>query len=360
MNSNSYSPRQFHNVAQRIEGRVVLRSCLLTFACLSVLVSSLASANTSRLGDVQDRGAVRCGVSTGLKGFSQANSLGDYAGLDADFCRAVASAVFDDPTAVEFKPLSFTERFNVLATGEVDLLARNTTWTMSRNTAYGTFVGVNYYDGQGFMVSKRSGIRSALELDNKSICVIRGTTTELNAIDFFKVAKMRYKPIYHESNAEAQAAYDSGKCQAWTNDRSALAANRSTLKNPDAHRVLPEIISKEPLGPVVPKGDDAWANIVRWSLNCMINAEEMGISSSNLQASLRNSNPAAKRLLGLEGDFGSAVGVNNRWCYNIIKHIGNYAESYERNVGENTVVGLSRGVNRLWTDGGLLYAPPIR
>lgn len=326
----------------------------------SVSLSSVVHAQSDRLSLVKENGVVRCGVSAGLKGFSLANSLGDYSGLDSDFCRAVASAVFDDPTAVSFTPLTAAERFDVLASGDIDVLARNTTWTMSRNSLYGNFVGVNYYDGQGFMVPKRSGIRSALELDNQGICVIKGTTTELNAIDFFNVANMRYRPVYHDTNEQAKTAYDEGRCKALTNDRSALAANRSTLKEPAAHRVLPEIISKEPLGPVVPKGDDNWTNLVRWTLNCMVNAEEMGISSVNLQESVANANPAAKRLLGVEGDFGSVIGVDNRWCYNVIKHIGNYAESYERNVGENTVLGLSRGVNKLWTDGGLIYAPPIR
>ncbi len=328
--------------------------------CVCSLFSVSAYSQSATLAQVKERGAVKCGVNSNLKGFAQANSLGDYSGLDADFCRAVASAVFNDPTAVEFVPLSSSERFTAIASASVDVLARNTTWTMSRNVDYGEFVGVNYYDGQGFMVPKRSGIRSALELSNRPICVEKATTTELNAIDFFTVAKMRYKPVYFDNNDQVRTAYDNGDCVALTTDRSALAAERATLKQPDAHLVLPEVISKEPLGPMVPKGDTAWGNLVRWSLNCMINAEEMGISSVNIGQYANSTNPAEQRLLGTEGDFGPQLGVSLTWCANIISHIGNYAESYERNVGENTALGLKRGVNRLWTDGGLLYAPPIR
>ena len=336
------------------------------FVCGAIaLVITMAGGNvhaqSSRtLDQVKSRGAVNCGQSAGLKGFSQANSLGDYSGLDSDFCRAVASAIFDDPTAVRFVALTAGERFDALLSGSIDVLARNTTWTMDRNIKYGEFIGVNYYDGQGFMVPKRSGIRSALELDNKEVCVIKDTTTELNAVDFFSVGKMRYKPVYVETNDDVNVAYDAGRCVAATNDRSALAAQRALLPQPDAHIVLPEVISKEPLGPVVPKGDDQWANLVRWTLHCMINAEEMGITSSNLERASVNANPATQRLLGLTGDFGSQMGVSNTWCANVIRHIGNYAESYERHVGENTALGLARGVNKLWTDGGLMYAPPIR
>jgi len=331
--------------------------CAVSISCF---FSASVYSQSATLLDVKARGSVACGLNKGLKGFAQANSLGDYSGLDADFCRAVASAIFNDPTKVDFVPLSAAERFDALTSSSIDLLARNTTWTMSRNIEYGEFIGVNYYDGQGFMVTKSSGIRSALELDNKGICVVKGTTTELNAIDFFGVGKMRYKPVYFNSNAAINEAYESGKCVAMTTDRSGLAATRATLERPEAHVVLPEVISKEPLGPMVRTGDSSWANIVRWSLNCMINAEEMGISSANIKKMSRNASPAASRLLGLTENFGGLLGINNKWCANIITHIGNYAESYERNVGENTSLGLARGVNRLWTDGGLLYAPPIR
>lgn len=339
----------------------------LTTKISAILIISISSffsgsiySQSATLSQVKERGAVACGVSTGLKGFSQPNSLGDYSGLDADFCRAIASAIFNDPTKVEFVGLNSSSRFDALLANSIDVLVRNTTWTLSRNLDFGEFAGVNYYDGQGFMVPKSSGIRSALELDNKGICVTRNTTTELNAEDFFSVGKMRFKPIYVETNDEINAAYKSGKCLAVTNDRSALAATRANLERPDAHLVLPEVISKEPLGPLVRKGDETWASLVRWSLNCMINAEEMGITSGNISNAARNATPAIERLLGISGDFGSKLGVGNTWCANIITHIGNYAESYERNVGENTALGLPRGVNRLWTDGGLMYAPPIR
>ncbi len=336
----------------------------LLISVSTVLFSSAAPAQSNvqsnTLQEVKSRGKVVCGLNKGLKGFAEANSLGDYSGLDSDFCRAVASAVFNDPKAVEFVPLTAGERFDALTAGQIDLLARNTTWTMSRNIEYGEFIGVNYYDGQGFMVSKRSGIRSALELDNKGICVIKDTTTELNAIDFFKVSKMRYRPVYFDTNAEINRAYEGGQCAAMTTDRSGLAATRATLSRPDAHLVLPEVISKEPLGPMVRAGDANWGNVVRWTLNCMINAEEMGITTSNVSRSAARATPAAARLLGVEGEFGSLLGIDNAWCANVITHVGNYSESYERNVGESTPLGLARGVNRLWTDGGLLYAPPIR
>jgi len=328
----------------------------------SVLFSGklYSQSDSDTLSKVKKRGIVVCGLNSGLRGFATANSLGDYSGLDADFCRAVASAIFDDPTAVEFVPLTSSERFKVLVSGKIDLLARNTTWTMSRNIEYGEFVGVNYYDGQGFMVPKSAGIRSALELGNKRICVTEDSTTDLNAQDFFKTGRMRYRPVYFDTNAAMTAAYNNNGCDAVTSDRSALAATRSRLSKPDAHLVLPEIISKEPLGPMVQKGDAVWANIVRWSLHCMVNAEEMGISSANIRKFRKTSSPAAQRLLGQTGDFGSMLGIDDKWCANIITHIGNYAETYERNVGENTALGLARGVNRLWTNGGLMYAPPIR
>ena len=333
----------------------------ITLLCISTaLLSQNALAQSITLNEVKSRGVLLCGVSNGLPGFAKANSLGEYAGLDVDMCRAVAVSIFNDADAVEFRQVTSADRFNALKAGQFDMLSRNTTWTMSRNVQHGEFVGVNYYDGQGFMVPKKSGIRSALELNNKKVCVIKGTTTELNAIDFFKVSKMRYRPLFVDTQGEASAAYLAGKCAVITTDRSGLAGIRSGFPQPDAHVVLPEVISKEPLGPVVRAGDSAWANVVRWSLNCMINAEELGIQSDNLSQAIANANPATKRLLGLEGDFGQLLGLDNSWCANIIREVGNYAESYNRNVGPDTALGLVRGVNSLWTDGGLLYAPPIR
>ena len=341
--------------------RYFLRDTLFVFWLVFLLMhSSSTQAQSKTLTEVKSRGVLLCGVSMGLPGFSNANSLGEYAGLDVDMCRAVATAVFNDSDAVEFYPVTSSDRFLALQAGNFDVLARNTTWTMSRNIAYGEFVGVNYYDGQGFMVPKKSGIRSALELNNKKVCVIRGTTTELNAIDFFKVSKMRYRPHYVETEIEASEAYLAGTCTAFTTDRSGLAAIRSGFEQREAHVVLPEVISKEPLGPVVRAGDPAWANVVRWSLNCMINAEELGVNSSNIDKALSNPNPATKRLLGEEGEFGAELGINNSWCANIIRQVGNYGESYNKHVGPDTTLGLVRGVNGLWTDGGLLYAPPIR
>lgn len=328
--------------------------------CLSVLSTGNALAQSPTLTEVRDRGAVVCGVNPNLRGFSMPNSLGVYSGLDVDLCKAVASAVFGDPEAADFVPVSAPERFTALLAGNFDVLVRNTTWTFERNARYGEFAGVNYYDGQGFMVAKKSAIRSALELDNVPICVSRGTTTELNAIDFFTVSKMRYRPVYFSDGIDAARGFEAGKCGALTTDRSGLAAQRSGFAQPEAYYVLPEVISKEPLGPVVRDNDGEWANIVRWSLNCMINAEEMGITSDNVQSKSSASSPAARRLLGIEGEFGVLLGLDKYWCANIIRDVGNYGESYERHIGTDTPIGLERGVNGLWTNGGLLYAPPIR
>ena len=283
-----------------------------------------------------------------------------WTGLDVDLCRGVASAIFGDPEAARFVPVSATERFEELAAGTFDVLVRNTTWTLSRNAIHGEFVGVSYYDGQGFMVPARSGIRSALELDNRTVCVSRGTTTELNAIDFFAVGNLRYRPVYFEDGVDAARGYERGECDALTTDRSGLAAQRAGFEQPEAHVVLPEVISKEPLGPVVRAGDARWANIVRWTLACMINAEEMGLGQENVQRRASVTTPAARRLVGDEDALGELLGLEPRWCAQIIRDVGNYAESYERNVGPDTPLALERGVNRLWTDGGVLYAPPLR
>lgn len=334
-----------------------------TLASSAITVATLLASTALQadlLDTVKQRGAVICGVNPALPGFSETNSLGEYSGLDIDFCRAIASAVFNDPEATEFVPVSASERFDALLTGRFDVLTRNTTWTLERNSLFGAFIGVNYYDGQGFMVKRKSGIRSALELDNASICVERGTTTELNAIDFFELNRMRYRPVYFSSGAETASAFEEGKCVALTTDRSGLAGQRAGFETPEAHSVLPEVISKEPLGPVVPHSEPAWENVVRWTLNCMINAEEMGISSDNVSAERTGDTPAARRLLGLEGELGSILRLDPRWCANVIQQVGNYAQSYDRHVGPDTRLALTRGVNRLWTDGGILYAPPLR
>jgi general L-amino acid transport system substrate-binding protein len=313
----------------------------------------------STLAQVKDKGFVQCGVSQGLPGFSNADDAGEWTGLDVDLCRAVAAAVFGDASAVKFTPLSAKQRFTALASGEVDILSRNTTWTMTRDTQLGlNFAGVNYYDGQGMMVPIALGVTSATELDGANICTNTGTTTELNITDFFRANGMSFNLVAFEKADEVVAAYDSGRCDVYTTDRSGLAAQRGKLTAPDSHMVLSEIISKEPLGPVVRQGDDQWFNIVRWTLNAMINAEELGITSENVNATDYNDvSPSVARLVGKEGNFGEELGLDNKWAYNIIRQVGNYAESYEANV---TPLGLARGVNALWSDGGILYAAPIR
>ncbi|MFT4727921.1 MAG: general L-amino acid transport system substrate-binding protein [Granulosicoccus sp.] len=326
---------------------------------LSGLVA-FAAAHSATLDDVKARGALRCGVNQQLAGFSRANSLGEYSGFDIDVCRAVATAVFNDPEAVDMLPVTAGERFIALKSGALDILSRNTTWTLQRNSDYGAFVGVNFYDGQGFMVSKRTGIRSALELDNKPICVSRNTTSELNAADFFTVSDIRYRPVYFDDEYNASQGYIKGECIAITTDRSALASNRTTFAQPETHLVLPEVISKEPLGPVVGHNDSEWENIVRWSLNCMINAEELGVNSNNVNVEGIGSTPAIRRMLGIEGNTGEVLGLHPAWCSRIISLVGNYGEVYDRHIGPDTAIGLPRGINGLWTNGGLIYAPPIR
>ncbi|NBR03140.1 MAG: amino acid ABC transporter substrate-binding protein [Alphaproteobacteria bacterium] len=337
----------------------------LTLAALGVagaMIASTAMADghgNSTLAQVKEKGFVQCGVSQGLPGFSNADDSGNWTGLDVDLCRGVAAAVFGDANAVKFTPLSAKQRFTALASGEIDILSRNTTWTMTRDTQLGlNFAGVNYYDGQGMMVPTALGVSSALELDGANICTNTGTTTELNITDFFRANGMSFNLVAFEKADEVVAAYDSGRCDVYTTDRSGLAAQRGKLTAPDSHMVLSEIISKEPLGPVVRQGDDQWFNIVRWTLNAMINAEELGITSENVNATEFNDvSPSVARLVGKEGNFGEELGLDNKWAYNIIRQVGNYAESYEANV---TPLGLARGVNALWSDGGILYAAPIR
>jgi general L-amino acid transport system substrate-binding protein len=334
---------------------------VLGAAALATMFGAAAHADT--LGDVRSKGFVQCGVSQGLPGFSNPDEQGNWTGIDVDVCRAVAAAIFGDADNVKYTPLSAKERFTALQSGEIDVLSRNTTWTLVRDTALGLdFVGVNYYDGQGFMVPKALGIKSAMELDGASVCVNIGTTTELNMADFFRANGMDYEPVVFEKADEVVAAYDSGRCDVYTTDRSALAAQRLKLADSNAHMVLPETISKEPLGPVVRHGDNRWGDVVRWSLIAMIEAEDLGVSSANVDQ-LRadaNAHPNIKRLLGTEGETGDSLGLPNDWGYNIIKLVGSYDEIYERNVGPNTPLGLARGVNALWKDGGILYAMPVR
>jgi len=328
-------------------------------------VAALAAASAAQAGtleDVRAKGFIQCGVSQGLPGFSNADDSGKWTGLDVEMCEAVAAAVFGDKNAVKYTPLSAKQRFTALSSGEIDILSRNTTWTMTRDTQLGlNFAGVNYYDGQGMMVPTALGVSSATELDGANICTNTGTTTELNITDYFRANGMSFNLVAFEKADEVVAAYDAGRCDVYTTDRSGLAAQRGKLTNPDNHVVLPEIISKEPLGPVVRQGDDVWFNIVRWSLNAMINAEEMGITSENINKMTYNEiTPAEARFIGREGKFGAELGLADDWAYQIIRQVGNYGESYERNVGPNTPLKLDRGVNALWSQGGILYAAPIR
>lgn len=320
-----------------------------------------AAAQTSTLDTIKARGQLQCGVSTGLAGFGAPDDAGAWKGLDVDLCRAVSSAIFKDPAKVKYVPLTAKERFTALQSGEIDMLSRNTTWTMSRDTSAGlNFAGINYYDGQGFMVKKTLDVVSAKELSGASICVQTGTTTELNLADYFRTNKIEYNPVVFEKLPEVLAAYNAGRCDAFTTDVSQLYSIRLTLGNANDHVVLPEIISKEPLGPVVRQGDAQWANIVRWTLFAMINAEELDVTSGNVEQMKSSKNPSIRRLLGVEGDFGSALGLDNDWAFQIIKSVGNYGESFDRNIGAGSPLGIARGQNALWKNGGLQYAPPIR
>ncbi len=338
-----------------------LSAALATAGLVAMAGAASAQDGKATLEAVKEKGFVQCGVSQGLPGFSSTDDSGNWTGIDVDLCRAVAAAVFGDASKVKFTPLSAKERFTALQSGEVDMLSRNTTWTMTRDTGLGlNFAGVNYYDGQGFMVRTSLGVKSALELAGAAVCTNTGTTTELNVADYFRANNMEYTVVAFEKADEVVQAYDAGRCDVYTTDRSGLAAQRLKLAAPGAHKVLPEVISKEPLGPVVRQGDDDWFNIVKWTHFAMVNAEELGVTSANADEMKGSDNPSIKRLLGTEGDFGTKIGVSNDWGYNIIKNVGNYGEVYEKNVGPNTPLKLERGSNALWTNGGLQYAPPIR
>ena len=324
------------------------------------LAAGLASAGT--LDDVKAKGELACGVSTGLVGFAAPDANGNWEGFDVSVCRAVAAAVLGDANAVKFVPTTGKTRFTALASGEVDMLARNTTWTFSRDVDLKfTFVGVNYYDGQGFMVPKELGVSSAKELDGATVCIQTGTTTELNLADFFRSNGMSYEPVPIETNAEAQQQFLSGACDVFTTDASGLAATRATFENADDFVLLPEIISKEPLGPLVRQGDEQWGDIVRWTLNALISAEELGITSANIEEmSAGTNNPEINRILGTEGDLGGMFGLDKEWAKRAIAANGNYGEIFEKNIGENTAIGLARGLNAQWKQGGLIYSPPFR
>ncbi len=334
-------------------------SAALAFAALST--PAFADSGSPTLDAIKARGHLMCGVSDGLAGFSNPDSQGNWSGLDVDFCRAIAAAIFDDPNAVRFTPSTAKERFTALQSGEFDLLSRNTTWTMQRDIALGfTFAGIIYYDGQGFIVRGAEGVTSALQLQGATVCTQSGTTTELNIADYFTANNLAYELLTFDKEAEALQAYDEGRCDAYTTDQSGLYAARLELRNAGDHIILPEIISKEPLGPLVRQGDDRWADIVRWTLFAQINAEELGVTSGNVGEMTGSANPEIRRLLGVEGEFGASMGLTNDWAVRIIRHLGNYGEMFERNVGEGSTLKIARGINALWNRGGLQYAPPVR
>ncbi len=342
-----------------------MKRFLLSTLCAALVVALAvgnAVAASQTLETVKKRGHLICGVNTGLTGFSVPDDKGVWKGFDVDYCRALSAAVFANPDKVVYKPLTGKTRFPALQSSEIDVLSRNTTWTFKRDVNLGfEFIGVTYYDGQGFIVRKSLNVKSAKELNGASVCIQTGTTTELNLADFFRANNMKFKSVVIEDASEARQNYEANRCDAYTTDRSGLAAQRSVLKNPDAHVVLPEIISKEPLGPVVRHGDNVWGDIARWVRNALIVAEELGVTQANVSAMKKSSkNPEIRRLLGEEGDFGSMLGLSKEWAYNVIKSVGNYGEIYERHIGVKTPIGLARGVNNLWTKGGILYAPPFR
>jgi general L-amino acid transport system substrate-binding protein len=341
--------------------RGILTFATATLGTALVVGIGAESSLAQTLKAVKDRGAVICGVSQGIPGFSNPDDKGNWTGLDVDFCRAIAAAVFNDPNKVRFSPLSAKDRFTALQSSEIDVLARNSTWTSSRDTSLGlNFAAVNYYDGQGFMVRKALKVNSALELNGASVCTQTGTTTELNLADYFRANNMKYEVIAFATADETVKAYESGRCDAFTTDVSQLYAEKLKLANANDHVILPEIVSKEPLAPVVRHGDDQWFDIVKWVHYAMINAEELGVSQKTIDDALKSPLPEIRRLVGTEGAYGEQLGLTKDWVVRIIKHVGNYGESFDRNMGPGSKLGISRGINRLWTKGGIQYAPPIR
>jgi general L-amino acid transport system substrate-binding protein len=337
-----------------------MRSHIAWLAGAAFGIATALSANAGTLDQVKARGQLICGANTGLAGFGLPDDQGVYKGLDVDECRAIAAAIFNDPKKVKFIPINAKDRPTILASGEIDVLIRNTTWTLSRETGGMFFTGINFYDGQGFMVRKKLGVDSALKLDGASVCVQQGTTTELNLADYFRANNMKLEAVVFASDDQAVKAYDSGRCDAYTTDASGLYAERLKMSNPDDNVVLPEIISKEPLGPSVRKDDIQWFQIVQWAHYALLTAEELGVTQANVDEKLKSDDPAIRRLLGVEGSFGEGLGLTNDWAYRIIKHVGNYGEIFERNVGQGSPIKIARGLNALWNKGGLQYAPPIR
>ncbi|MEM0938017.1 MAG: amino acid ABC transporter substrate-binding protein [Pseudomonadota bacterium] len=339
-----------------------MKKSILMSAVAGAALVAAGAASASTLDEIKERGVLNCGVNTGLVGFAAPNAEGEWEGFDVAVCQAVAAAVLGDPSAVEYVSLTGKTRFTALASGEIDVLSRNTTWTFSRDVDLKfEFLGINYYDGQGFMVPRELGVGSAQELDGATVCIQTGTTTELNLADFFRANNISYEPVPIETNAEAQQQYLAGACDVYTTDTSGLAATRATFESPGDHVILPEIVSKEPLGPLVRHGDNDWADVVRWTLNALISAEELGVTSANLDELVAGTNnPEINRLLGTEGNFGEMLGLDADWAVKALRVNGNYGEIFEKNIGENTPIGLARGLNAQWTDGGLLYSPPFR
>jgi general L-amino acid transport system substrate-binding protein len=340
---------------------LIMKRFFTAFATATVIALGTQAAFSQTLKAVQDRGQLVCGANGTLAGFGMPDPQGNWVGFDVEFCRAIAAAIFNDPTKVKFVPLTAADRFTALQSGEIDVLSRNTTWTMSRDTTLGIdFAAVNYYDGQGFMVRKALKVNSALELNDAAVCVQQGTTTELNLADYFRSNNMTLKTVTFATADEAVKAYDTSRCDAYTTDSSGLYGERLRLTDPGANIVLPEIISKEPLSPAVRQGDDAWEDIVRWTHYAMVNAEELGVTQKNVDDMLKSATPDIRRLLGVEGQFGQSLGLSNDWAVRIIKAVGNYGESFERNVGQGSPLKVARGLNALWTKGGLQYGIPVR
>ena len=340
-----------------------MKTSIFFAAAASVAVSFAAPALAgATLDAVKARGSINCGVNTGVAGFSAPDSKGEWSGIDVDFCKAMAAALFGDTKKVTYTGLTAQQRFTALQSGEIDVLARNTTGTLTRDVSLGLhFVGVNFYDGQGFMVPKKLNVKSAKELAGATVCVQPGTTTELNLADYFRANKMDFKPVVIEKLEEVIAAFFSGRCDVYTTDASGLASTRiASAPNPDDYVILPELISKEPLGPMVRAGDDQWFNLAKWTLYAMIEAEEYGINSKNVDEMLKSTDPVVQRIVGANGDMGKALGIDNKWAYNIVKMVGNYGETYDRNVGAGSKLNIPRNLNNLWTKGGLQYAWPVR
>ena len=337
--------------------RFVLTAALLLVA----LAVSGTMAGAQTLAAVKERGTVKCGVGQGLLGFSSHDDQNNWTGFDVDICRAIAAAIFGDPNKVTFIPLDAASRFTALQSGEIDLLSRNSTWTMSRETSLGLmFAGVAYYDGQGFLLRRDAAIDTALQLSGKTVCTQKGTTTELNLSDYFRANDMVLNVLALDTAEESRAAYEQRKCDVLTSDVSQLYAERLKLATPDSHIILPEVISKEPLGPVVRQGDDQWLNLVKWTLYALINAEELGVKSTTIDESLKSPSPDIRRLVGSEGEFGHQLGLEPDWALRAIRAVGNYGELFERNVGAQSRLSIPRGLNALWTRGGIQYAPPVR